>query len=121
MSNDPASNACGSGCAAKATKKNASSNSPTAIATRSTRRYDPVSTTANSATAAIGSVATRGRPYSSPTPATPENSVSSAPTVAIPSPVADTQPQTGPNVSRINSPWPRPVTTPSRTVSSCTM
>ena len=66
-------------------------------------------------------MAKRGTPYSSPTPATPENSVSSAPTVAMPSPVADTQPQNGPNVSRISSPWPRPVKMPSRTVSSCTM
>ena len=91
------------------------------MANRSTRRYDPVITTASSATAAIGSETNRGRPYSSPTPATPENSVSSAPTVATPRPSADTHAQTGPNVSRISSPWPRPVKIASRTVSSCTM
>ena len=97
------------GCAFHATAKNASSNSPMQIAARSTRRYDPVSTTAISATAAIGSVTKRDTPYRSPTAATPENSDSSAPPVATASPAADTQPQNWPNVSQISSPWPRRV------------
>src|SRR3954470_19946342 len=92
------------GCAAQATKKNASSNRPTAMATRSTRRYDPVITTVSNPIAAIDSDTMRGSPYSSPTPATPENSVSSAPVVATPRPAAENQAQNGPNVQRISSP-----------------
>ncbi len=68
----------------------------------------------------VGTVTHLEMPNSSPTPATPANSVSSAPTAESSSVVAETRPQPRPNFSRMSVPWPLPVTIPSRTVISWT-
>ncbi len=62
----------------------------------------------------------RETPKSSPTPATPANSVSNAPIAEANKVNAESHAQPRPNRSRISDPWPRPVTMPSRTVISCT-
>ena len=58
-------------------------------------------------------------PNSSPTPATPINSVNKAPMADIPKVPADNQAHPLPKCCRINSPWPFRVTMPKRTVISC--
>ncbi len=68
----------------------------------------------------VGTVTHLLMPNSSPTPATPANSVSSAPTADSSRVPAETRPHLNPNCSRISCPWPLPVTTPSRTVISWT-
>ena len=65
-------------------------------------------------------VAHAGTPNSSPTPASPLNSETSAPRQATARVLTDNQAQPRPKRWRMSSPWPRPVTTPSRTVNSCT-
>src|SRR5574337_2197167 len=87
----PWTSAAGSTGARSATHTNTNSNSPSAIATRSTRRYDPVHTTASRNAAASDRLHARGTPNSSPTPATPENSVTIAPIDATAKPATDTQ------------------------------
>ncbi len=62
-----------------------------------------------------------GTPNSSPTPASPDSSVISAPRQATASVETESQAQPRPKCRAISSPWPCPVTTPSRTVSSCTI
>ena len=69
---------------------------------------------------AAGTVTHLEMPNSSPTPATPANSVSSAPTADAASVPAETSPHFRPKVSRINCPWPLPVQIPSLTVISWT-
>ncbi len=61
-----------------------------------------------------------GTPNSSPTPARPLNSLSNAPKQAIINVATDSQAQPRPKCSLISSAWPLPLTTPKRTVSSCT-
>ena len=69
---------------------------------------------------AVGTVTHLEMPNSSPTPATPANSVSSAPIAESTSVPAETRPHFRPKFSRINCPWPLPVQIPSLTVISCT-
>ena len=61
-----------------------------------------------------------GTPNSMPTPAMPLSSVMSAPMQAMASVETESHAQPRPKRSRMSAPWPRPVTRPSRTVSSCT-
>ncbi len=68
-----------------------------------------------------GIVTQRDTPNSSPTPATPANSVSKAPIEDASRVPAETRPQPRPNCSRMSLPCPFPVTTPSRTTISWAM
>ena len=69
---------------------------------------------------AIGMLTQRETPKSSPTPATPANSVSNAPIDEANKVNAETHAQPRPKRSRISAPCPRLVTMPSRTVISWT-
>ena len=69
---------------------------------------------------ASGMVSHRETPNSSPTPAMAANSVISAPIADRNRVPADSSAQPRPNRSRMSAPWPVRVTTPSRTVISCT-
>jgi len=61
-----------------------------------------------------------GSPTRAPTPASPANSVSSAPTEATNKVTAESNAHRVPKIRRINAPCPSPVTSPRRTVISCT-
>ena len=109
------------GDARHAMTRNASSNAPSNSATRSTERYDPLTTVAVKPTTAPTIVTLTGTPNTCPTPASPLSSLTSAPKQLMASATSSRPAATRPNRCNTSSAAPPCAPRPSRRAISCAM